>query len=519
MTDERKGIPFTGAPAYPTRPTAPKARPTSLRERPVHGSRPTQGSRAVHGEPPVPPNLAGLFAYQAEGVKWLHQRKRALLADEMGLGKSASALRSLPSGHGTIVVCPASLRLNWAREVYKFRPDLGVALSSGVDHLTESLLNRDGERARPWCARLRKFKQGELPVPGSREVVIVSFEGLPEITNNRWLIPYALGDVTLLIDEAHKVKNRHADRTKKVRLLRRQTGRCLGLTGTPMEGKPIDLWGVLESLGLEKQVFGDFAGFLRAFGAKKQFFAGKFAGYTFADEPVEDVSELLKPVMLRRLRRDVMKNLPPKVYADHPVELSPELYAELDAIYAEWQGLEAEGKIAPDALPPFELMSTVRAKLAEARIDDVIDFCDRYEEEKIPLVVFCSHTEPLRALVGGDFGKPREGWGCITGETRVAMRDFYVNAFQEGMLQGLAVAAQAGGVGLTLTRAAHCLFVDQSYTPSENKQCEDRLVRIGQRASSVLITRMRSEHALERRLVDILSGKETLIDATLGESA
>lgn len=515
---------FLGTPASEF---LPKQRPIAPRERPLHAERPVAASRAVHAEPPEPPNLSGLYSYQVDGVKWLHQRKRALLADDMGIGKTCQTLRALPPGHGTIVVCPASLQLNWAREVYKFRPDLSVSLAGNTEHLKKSLLDEffgkdpgTDARVSRFCSNIRKFESGTLPAPGSREVVIVSRDNLPDppaVPAPRWLVPVPLGDVTLVLDEVQGFKNEYADRTQRVRLLGRQCGRRWGLTGTPMEGKPEDLWGVLETLGVHRNVFpgknrkASYAAFLKAFGAKKQFFGGKFTGYAFGDEPVENVAAMLKPVMLRRLKRDVLPNLPPKVYVNHTIEISDELYAELDALDEAWA---AEGH---DKLPPFELFSEVRAKLAAARIPDVREFCSRYEEEQIPLVVFCSHDAPLLDLIGGDYGHPREGWGCVTGSTPAKVRDLHVELFQSGMLHGLAVATKAGGVGLTLTRAAHCLFVDLSYTPSENKQAEDRLVRIGQEAKSVQVTRMVANHAVDRRLLEILAGKETLIDATLGE--
>jgi len=91
-----------------------------------------------------------------------------------------------------------------------------------------------------------------------------------------------------------------------------------------------------------------------------------------------------------------------------------------------------------------------------------------------------------------------------------------VDLFQTGLLSGLALTIQAGGLGITLTRASHALFVDLAYTPSENSQAEDRLVRIGQKAAGVMVTRMVADHPVDRRVLEILSRKQLMIDATTG---
>lgn len=419
-----------------------------------------------------------LYPYQAKGANWLYSRARALLADEMGLGKTVQVFRALPKNTPSVIVAPASLRLVWRDECLDWRPDLSPIV----------------------C------RSGEFIVPAPREVSIVSYESLPTPQKGarNWLVPDArLNRATLVFDEGQYLKNYRAQRTQKAKLLAAQCSRVWILTGTPMLGTPFDLWGVLCAAGLEKQVFGPgnaWNTFMRLFGGHRN----RWGGTDFDKDPpgAEEIRQRLGRVALRRLKKDVLPELPSKSYQTIAVDPPDDLRAKLDFVGANWTN--------QDDLPPFELLSEVRSELARARIPNLIETVERYESEKVPLVVFSAHRDPIQALSG------REGWGLITGDTAPELRRNLVDLFQTGLLSGLALTIQAGGVGLTLTRAAHVLFVDLAYTPAENSQAEDRLVRIGQKAEGVLVMRMVADHPVDRRILEILDQKQRLIAATTG---
>jgi len=454
--------------------------------RPTQSFRPTSASLPVSVPPIEPPDTKGPslsgktpYPYQQKGIQWLYSRQRALLADEMGLGKTIQVLRALPKNTPTLIVCPAFLRLNWRDECLEWRPELHPIV----------------------C------KPGELQVPAPNEVSIISYESLPDAPPGarNWLVPDArLSRATLVVDEAQYCKNYKAQRTQKVRRLALQCARAWPLTGTPMLNDPFDLWGVLCTFALEGLVFGGrgkpFNTFLRMYGAKSR----HWGGFDFPQEApdAEEIRKRLGIVALRRLRKDVLPDLPGKTYQTVALDVSPELTAELDALEGEW--------VNKEELPPFEMLSSVRAKLADARIPALLEQVQRYESERIPVVVFSAHRSPIEALGG------RAGWGVITGDTPHELRRTMVDLFQTGLLSGLALTIQAGGLGITLTRASHALFVDLAYTPSENSQAEDRLVRIGQKAAGVMVTRMVADHPVDRRVLEILSRKQLMIDATTG---
>lgn len=425
----------------------------------------------------TPPNTEGLFPYQAEGATWLRSRQHALLADEPGVGKTAQALRAIPTGMGAVVICPAGLRLVWREECAKWRKDIEAVVP----------------------------KVGAFQAPRPGQLVIMSYDSLPDPPRfaKSWLVQDpSLANAVLILDEAHAVKNYKALRTKKVTLLSRQMACTWALTGTPILGKPSELWGVLSAGNMAFEAFGTWQNFLNLFGATRN----RWGGLEFAEPDPEDqtLRQCLAKVMLRRTRAQVLPDLPAKRYQTIPCEPPEHLMGTLDKLEEEWQ------QAGTDELPPFEMLSSVRAELAQARIPAMLEQVAIHEEEGTPLIVFSDHVEPVHAFA------EREGWGMITGDTPVELRRSLVDLFQTGMLRGLALTIGAGGTGLTLTRANTMLFCDLNWTPALNEQAEDRIARIGQTSKKILIKRLVADHPVDRRVLEILDQKGSMIRAVLG---
>jgi len=429
---------------------------------------PEMPAATPHG--PVPAGKT-LFGFQHAGVSFLAGRPRALLGDDMGTGKTVQALIALPVNAAALVICPACVKYNWRNEAAVWRPDLRVTICAG----------RGGFR---------------VPQPG--EIVIVNYDILPPAVPDGW----ESAGVSLIADEAHLVKNYKAARSMKVAALARGARSVWFLTGTPLLNRPFDLKGVLEAAGLDRDVFGGFGGFLRAFNGYKD----RWGGYTFG-MPEPWVAEKLRNVMLRRTKAEVLPDLPPKIYTRLDVNgLSAGLRRQLDAI---WDESDLAVRDESDALPAFEQFSAVRAALAREKIPALLELAEQYEESETPLVVFSAHREPVFAVA------ERPGWASITGDTAPEARAEIVRRFQAGELKGVALTIAAGGVGLTLTRASTVVFVDLDWTPALNLQAEDRCHRIGQAAASLQIVRLVAEHPLERHVHDLLDAKQRLIAAAI----
>lgn len=452
---------------------------------------------------------AGLYPFQIEGVNFLAHKDKALLGDEMGLGKSVQSLMGISSHGASLIICRAGLKYNWLDEVSKWRPDLKPIVLSGR-------------------------KSFRWPVAG--EVVIINNDILPEEFNTPkknkgeqmdayWdrLSAYRNGlkdrhpqaaNVNLIIDEAHDYKNRNAARSRKVKEFSKLARKLTGLTGSPLVNRPEDLFGVLDVLGLAKEVFGAYDTWERCQLLFNAYTERVWTGRGYIDKiiwgkPQPIVPELLRRVMIRRRRADVLPDLPTKTYTNLLVgPVNPSLQKALDKMWEEWGTvIQIEGE-----LPPFERFSEIREKLARSRVDAMIEYVENAEEQEVPLVVFSAHLGPLDALLG------RPGWAVITGATSSQKRQEIVRAFQAGKLKGVGLSISAGGVGINLTHAWKALFVDLAWTPAANWQAEDRIARIGQLSNKVEIIRMVSDHPLDLHLQNTLVDKIDTIIKAIDES-
>jgi SWI/SNF-related matrix-associated actin-dependent regulator 1 of chromatin subfamily A len=435
--------------------------------------------------------LMGLYDYQIEGVNFLSKKTKAILGDEMGLGKSLQSLMTIPKNGRAMVICRAGLKYNWLDEVQKWRKDLSPCVISG---------------------------KGNFRWPNSGEVIIINNDILPtsfdppkkaegskaaatrEFRNQLKINNPESQNTILIIDEAHDYKNWKAARTRKVKEIALLAKKVYGLTGSPLNNRPEDLYGVLETLGLAKEAFKSWDNYQKLFGAYVQTFLahGRTVRKICWGKPSPVVPELLKRVMLRRLRSNVLPQLPEKTYTNLVVgDIDAKLKKQLDKMWKDW-----DTKLdVKDELPPFHRFSEIREKLARNRIPALIEYIENAEEQEVPLVVFSAHLAPLDPLLF------RDGWAVISGVCSPEKRQEIVREFQAGKLKGLGVSIQAGGIGINLTHAWKGIFVDLDWSPAANWQAEDRLARIGQKSNKVEIVRMVSDHPLDLHLQKMLVNK------------
>ena len=425
-----------------------------------------------------------LFPFQREGVRWLAKRTGALLADEMGLGKTVQTLVALPEGAPVIVVCPAVAKGVWAREAATWRPDLKVTVLSG---------------------------RGSFRWPEPGELIAINYDILPSESERLAAGPCPAG-CALIADEAHALKSHKAKRTLGFRALgeacRAVGGTTWVLTATPLLNRPPELWGILSAAGLEREVFGTWNAFVASFGGVKD---PRWGGMRWGQAD-EEVPGRLARASIRRLRADVLPQLPAKRWTELEVEVKGNVLRACEAVCKKLAKAGVDlGKVEVAVLRDklqFQDFAEVRAALATAKIPAMLEVIEEHEAQGEPLVVFSAHRAPVDHLAG------REGWALITGDTPDDERTEIQNRFQAGELRGVAATIQAGGVAITLTRAASVLFVDRHWTPALNAQAEDRCCRIGQ-TRGVLVTTLVAPHALDRRLARILTTKTALAAGAL----
>ena len=425
------------------------------------------------------PGLGGeLKPFQRAGVAYLLEQRRAFLADEQGLGKTIEALATLEAdgAYPAIVVCPASLKLNWMREIERWLPGRSAQALTGMGG-------------------------NNSPIPVA-DITVVNYDILAARAQ-------ALGEMApraLLLDESHYCKNAAAKRTQAVGRLASSVpsdGLVLALTGTPVMNRPPELIAQLRILGR-----------LADFGSGAQF-GRRFKG---ADAHVRLHWHLRSRCFVRRLKVDVLPQLPAKTRTVVPVELDNESeyrlaetdviawlrsrpldLSELDAKVA--AALRAERLVRLNALK----MLAARGKL-HAALAWIHDFCSSGER----LVVFARHREIQRAVVER-FPHALH----ILGEDTHAARDASLEAFQaadNSENQLIVCSIEVAGQGLTLTQASNVAFLELDWTPAKHDQAEDRCHRIGQQ-DAVNAWYLLAAGTIDETMATLLERKRAIIGA------
>jgi SWI/SNF-related matrix-associated actin-dependent regulator of chromatin subfamily A-like protein 1 len=430
----------------------------------------------------APLRVAGLGGelkpFQRAGVSYLLAQRRAFLADEQGLGKTIEALAALEAdgAYPAVVVCPASLKLNWMRELERWLPGRTKQALSGMG--------------------------GDGASISTADVTVVNYD----ILAARAPALAAMQPRALVLDESHYCKNAAAKRTQAVARLATSVpsdGLVLALTGTPVMNRPPELISQLRIIGR-----------LADFGSGAQF-GRRFSG---ADAHVRLHWHLRSRCFVRRLKADVLPQLPPKTRTVVPVELDnePEYrlaetdviawlrsrpldLSELDARVA--AALRAERLVRLNALK----MLAARGKL-HAALAWIHDFCTSGER----LVVFARHREVQRAVIER-FPHALH----ILGADSHAARDASLSAFQAADTsenQLIVCSLEVAGQGLTLTQASNVAFLELDWTPAKHDQAEDRCHRIGQQ-DAVNAWYLLAAGTIDETMATLLERKRAIIGA------
>jgi SWI/SNF-related matrix-associated actin-dependent regulator 1 of chromatin subfamily A len=451
-----------------------------------------------------------LLPFQRAGVAYMTRVKRGWIADEMGLGKTVQALATLQKlgAFPAVIVCPASLKLNWEREALRWLPGKIVHVVHGgapTRHAHLNILNYD-----LLSKHLDKLR--------------------------------ALGLAAVVFDESHALKNYRAKRTEAAVKLVRGIGVRVLLTGTPILNRPGELLAPLGILGRLNE-FGGFHAFAQRYCAAKQkpVGRGRLAMDLSGADHLEELSEKLRATcMIRRLKADVLTELPPKRRTVLPVALTNEAEyraAEKDVIAWIAERAAADPKFREEILHlpqesqlqliarraqeaamramPAEELVKVGALLqiaAKGKLAAVKEWIRSVLEGGEALVCFAEHTAVLDDLAR-EFDAP-----AITGATPLARRQEFVDAFQAGKFPLILLNWKAGGVGLTLTRSSNVAAVELPWTPGIMDQGEDRCHRIGQ-CDTVSAWYFLARGTLDWSVWDLVAGKREIAAQALGDTA
>ena len=446
----------------------------------------TSRAQDFQGEIPSPDGLEYL-PYQRAGIAFGMNRDAVLIGDEMGLGKTIQAIGIMNCMDKplTLVVCPASLRLNWKREIEKWSTEpTQIQVINGKKPIDP--------RAQDWIMSHRT------------NVVIVNYDVLSAHKILRQV------DWDLIIcDEAHYIKNPKAARTKATIALAKTAKKKVFLTGTPIPNRPIEAWTILNTL--DPNTFRSWKYYAKRYCAG---FQGSFGWDVSGSSNLDELQSTLRStIMVRRLKQEVLTELPAK---RRQVVVLPANGAA-KAVAAENAAYEAAAaKLEPGEDVPFEAMSEVRHEVAMAKIPYVIEHLKDALEDGKPVVCFAHHRAVIEAIAEAfdNVATVTDGPCMVTGRTSMRDRDQAVIDFQAGKAQLFIGNIQAAGVGLTLTASSTVIFAELDWVPGNVTQAEDRCHRIGQ-DSSVLVQHLVFDKSLDSRLVRTIIKKQGVINRAL----
>jgi len=439
----------------------------------------------------IPSGFVGeLRPYQQAGVDWLAFCRQAglgcVLADDMGLGKTIQALAAITGK--TLVVCPKSVLFNWMSEVAKFRPDLRVATYAGA----------------------RRALDPEA------DLIITSY---PILRNDVETLAAAAWD-TVVLDESQTIKNPDSQVARAAYKLK--AGWKLTLSGTPVENRLDELWSQLHFTN---------PGLL---GGRADFVDRWAEPIGMGDNSAAArLRERIRPFVLRRLKREVAKDLPPRTEAIMYVELDDAERVTYDAIRAATQSeivkllesgggviaaLEALLRLRQAACHPALLpggMHRGGAPQTSSKLERLMEAIDDAVADGHRALVFSQWTS-LLDLIEPHMKTADVSFVRLDGST--VDRASVVNRFQaDDGPPVMLLSLKAGGTGLNLTAADHVFLVDPWWNPAVEDQAADRAHRIGQ-DKPVMVYRMVARDTVEERILELQAKKRALADAALSEA-
>ncbi len=425
-----------------------------------------------------------LYKYQEKAVRKIqHFKGRALIADEMGLGKTLEALKWLqlnPELRPAVVVCPASLKWVWETEA-----SLHLGMRSGI-------LNGQ-----------KPPKRGFI---GKHPLIIINYEIL-----QYWLeYLQKLNPQVLLLDECHYIKNYRAKRTKAINHLGKNIPCIIGIGGTPLTNRPNELWNIIHLI--RPDVFSSVWTYRWQYcNPVRRPWGWEYKGANNLKELHRKLNSLM---MIRRLKKDVLSELPDKTRQIIPMDINNRNeYQEALDNFITW--LTKKSTVKAERAKRAERlvqMGYLKRLSAELKIDKVLQWIDDFlEESDGKLVLGAIHKNIIKQI--------HSKYKCISvvvdGSVTGKKRKLAIQTFQRNKSIRLFIGSiQAAGLGVTLTAASAVAFLEIPWTPAEVIQFEDRVHRIGQE-EAVMIYYLIARDTIEEKLCELLQKKQAILSATL----
>ncbi len=445
----------------------------------------------------VPKHLESILRpYQKTGFQWLKTLESCgfggILADEMGLGKTVQVIAFLSSldrqqtKHPSLVVCPASLVLNWSEEMTRFAPELKTAVILGN-------------------AAERKKRIGQA---STQDVWVTSYELLrQDIKLYQELEFYAC-----ILDEGQHIKNQSTLVSKAVKAV--NCRQRFVLTGTPIENRLSELWNLFDFL-MPGYLFSH-----RAFVEKLE----KPIIKSKNPEAAAQLRKLVQPFLLRRRKQEVLKELPPKIEYIRRIEMGEtERKTYLSAVNAAKNALGDTGKLQILAALTQLRQVCCDPKLCfenyegeTSKLEACLELCAGMTANRHQILLFSQFTSMLDILRQrlDDMGISSF---TLQGSTPKEQRAKLVKEFNAGGASVFLISLKAGGTGLNLTAADVVIHYDPWWNLAAQNQATDRAHRIGQR-QCVQVYKLIARGTIEEKILDLQDKKAALLDVLSGEN-
>lgn len=420
--------------------------------------------------------------HQKESIQKLCENKKFILADDMGLGKTTSTIiAALETGaKKVLIVCPASLKINWQREIENYS-DRTISIIDG-----------------------KKWEDADF--------VIINYDIIKNFhdeKNKKESVLLNSKFDLMVIDEAHYIQNKQAQRTKLINDFAKNIERLWLLTGTPITSRPINYFNLLNLI--ESPVALNWMAYVKRYCNGYQFKAGRRKVWNVSGASnLEELRDRTAPLVLRRLKENVL-DLPDKIITPVYLRLKSKEYESLMGDYYAWYD---KGGEANSMTLQFTKLTQVRQCISQEKVSSTIELCENIIEQGKKVIVFTNFTRSLEMILE-HFGKKAVR---LDGSMSQKDRQVSVDRFQNDENVMVFVGnIKAAGTGLTLTAGEAVVMNDLSFLPSDHSQAEDRAYRFGQK-NNVLVYYPIYENTIEGIIYDILKKKKEIFETVMGDN-
>jgi SWI/SNF-related matrix-associated actin-dependent regulator 1 of chromatin subfamily A len=431
------------------------------------------------------PEGLDLYPFQKVAVAFAEMSNgRCLIGDEMGIGKTISAIGYAvlhPEARPAVVVCPSNVKFNWKKELNKWLPNENVqVVGSGKDTVETT------------------------------DFIIINYDLMAKQQDNLLSVAPQL----LILDESHYIKNsgsknKPVQRTVATLNVAHFVSKVIALSGTAISSRPKEFFNTLNLMRPDQfPSFWDFA--QRYCDPYHDGFGWNFDGASHTKE----LNERTRDLCIRRLKSEVLPELPPKTRTFFPINLDKKARSPYDFAQEEWDRKIDSYYLNGQSLPKgimLNMLNDLRHICGQIKVDYAADWIKQYREQTgKPIVVFTHHRDVLKRLAE-KFKNVR----TISGDTPSKSRQEIVDDFQEGHIDVLICNTVAAKEGITLTKADTVVFLEREWTPTDEEQAEDRVYRIGQESQHVHAVYLSCVGTIDEHFDRVVEEKRAVVKAVL----